>query len=310
MTTRKNRPVLYEVAKFGKRPAPLTPPPAAPQRSAPPSVEAEQPERPAPEVAPLSASPSPAPPRPAAADPLPSENDSRRPATLFVPDRVQKGTDEAPEPPVGGSQGPLRTRRVTFTLSVPALALGAAGLLLALYIVFQAGRKLETGRSAPETTAPPATEPRAAEPQPRTRTEEVRTPPRAVPESVAPKSEPPSPAPAAAPSGEREVAPAFELRSGYRYLVVQHFRKSSREAAEHAAAFLASKGLKVGLLSGADLRLIVDEPLLLDQDDKRGRAAEQQRADQLIARLRALGKEYYAQTSAYDFASCYLHKVP
>lgn len=308
MTTRKNRPVLYEVAKFGKRPTPLTPPPA-PQTTTPPAVETKTTERPAPQVAAPSAAPPQAPPRPAPVEPPPSAKASRPASTLFVPDQVSTEAEESAAPPAAGAHVPLRTREVTFTLSVPALAIGAAGLLLAFYVVFQAGRTLETGRSTTEQTAPAMTEPRAAEPPPATRVERTQTPPAAVPETAAPKSTSPAATPAAVSSGEREAAPSVELRAGYRYLVVQHFRKSSREAAEHAAAFLASKGLKVGLLGGADLRLIVDEPLLLDQDDKRGRAAEQQRADQLIARLRALGKEYYVQMGTYDFAGCYLHKA-
>jgi hypothetical protein len=106
--------------------------------------------------------------------------------------------------------------------------------------------------------------------------------------------EPPAPPP------ER---PTVELRRGYHYVVVQHFPKRHRDHAERAARFLQDNGLSCALLSGADIRLVIAEPFLIDQDDRAASRRERKRGEALVQRVKELGKEYRKHGYAFEGAA-------
>lgn len=112
---------------------------------------------------------------------------------------------------------------------------------------------------------------------------------------------PPTPAPAPAPS-------PVALQKGSHYVVVQHFGKGARDAANAAAEFLRGKGLRVAILEQRrDIQLIIDEPLLIEQKDRAAKDKAQKRATELKQLIKQYGKEY-AKLGGYGFDQCYERK--
>lgn len=217
------------------------------------------------------------------------------------------GPEGAPQPSVGAAD------RWHITISGPTLAvLIAAGVVL-LAVAFSAGQRYGAARSSvPEPVGPTLSGPQeasqAAEPG------SAEKSPSAAPGEVARSAGPAAAAGQSAESAGRD-APRVTLRKGYHYVVVQHFHKTrGRQAAQEAAAFLQANGVSCATLTGADIRLVVTEPFLINQPDPDAARRERQRAEQLLERIRQLGRQYSRQLAnqgrkTYDFAGCYLLKV-
>lgn len=117
----------------------------------------------------------------------------------------------------------------------------------------------------------------------------------------------PKPTPPVEPKPE-PAAPSVELKKGYHYLVIQHFRKNDTEQAESAARYLIAAGVPCAVQAmKADIRVIATEPFLINQKDP-GRKTEQSRANDLIQKVKKLGKEY-SRTSGYAFDQCELKEL-
>jgi len=101
--------------------------------------------------------------------------------------------------------------------------------------------------------------------------------------------------------------PVVELPRGYHYVVVQHFPKRRRDHAEKAAQFLMEHGLPCALLPGPDIRLVIAEPFLIRQDDKEAAARERRRGEEMVRRVKELGKLY--RRHGYSFAGAALREI-
>ncbi len=306
MAARKHRPVLYEIAKFGKRAPALRPTsPQSPARSEEPSEE--KPRDDAPPRPPAVQLPHATPPRPAAATTKPSEH-MDEPAT---PSANAASSSDLESVGIAQAAETLPFAAMRVTLAGPWLAVAVAATLLALLVAFEAGRRVGSSSAQPsgaplDVVTPPATRdpgpesdaarPQRENPAPAAKPAETASPvqtPQAEPAANAPWKPPPA-----------------QLRSGYHYVVVQHFPRSAAVEADRAAEFLSRAGLKVAITRGDDTRLLIDDPHLIDQDDKRAANAERTRSETLRATVRKLGKEYFSVERKYDFGDAYLLKAP
>lgn len=114
---------------------------------------------------------------------------------------------------------------------------------------------------------------------------------------------PPDARPGAADSTEPPKAPdapVFEAQRGMYYIVIQHFPKGHRTDAERAGAFLKANGIDCALLTGADLRLIATDAFDRDNKNAETRKRELQRIEGLKRQVRELGKQY-ARDGGYAF---------
>jgi len=261
---RKNRPVLYEVVRLSKR-----------QRE---SAWKRRPPPPPPE-----------------------------PTSTIAPPRAPTTT---PRGTYGAAPGVrVASRRIYLALGWPALAVAAVAVLFIGWVVFEAGTRAARRRAELPPPAPFVEKPNVPESaQPRTGETElvpehrptdgqrIATPPapgekRAEPEHA---TEPP-----AAPS-----PPAFEFKTGYDYVVVQHFSKSRLDVAVAAAKFLQARGVEAVIWRGDDLRVVAAEAFLLKQKDAKAAEAEKRRCEELKSKIRSLGKEFSKETG-YAFEQCY-----
>lgn len=265
---RKNRPILYEVAKRQGKSAPNNRP-TAPE---PPDAKASPrpPVGAAPPVAPKPAppaAPKPAPPevRPESKPPPPVAAPEPTRSSPLAPGPIKSGPDGTP---IGSHQEP--TSKLQFWVLV-----GAGGVIL-LFIAFALGQRFMTP-SQPDVPVTPILDGGTM---------------------LASDVQPPTgaPAPAAAPAPEE-----VDLLRGYHYVVVQYFPISKQQAADDAAWYLMQNGVPCAILAGKDLRLIASEGFLIRQDDARAGRREQQRADRLVTRIKELGKAYRLQ-GGYDFS--------
>lgn len=212
----------------------------------------------------------------------------------------------------------LGERHVRITLSPVAAAAVCAGLLALLAVAYVTGRVAGSRTGSPDLSRPPsaATQPAGV---PITPPESVRTPPRSATDPRRDDSAgaaPPKPDDSAQRDARNNAEPTkpepasastAELRKGYHYLIVQHFRKSESDAAQAAARFLLDNGVPCAINRGEDVRLVALEPFLLNQKDAKLRAAEQARADELIRKVKELGKQY-SRVSGYSFQLCTLRE--
>lgn len=303
MAARKHRPVLYEIAKGGRRaPAlkPTIPPPGAastggtgPRPGKPAGATKERPLTP-----PATTEPLPTEPRGVL---LPAASGETRPPSALRGETARKPQ----EPAVPGA-------RLVVRLAGGRLAAAIVGAGLALWIAFEAGRLVGRAQGTPAQAAAEGGSWEAARPAVGEGGDRTGLAPQRANSAGAENSGAAEPG-AGVESAAHEAAPAtpaapggIELRRGYHYVVVQHFARSQRAEAVRAAEFLSASGLRVGLLSGADVRLVVDEPLLIEQPDKQAAAAERERGAALVAKVKALGKEYFRKTGLYDFGGCYV----
>ena len=140
----------------------------------------------------------------------------------------------------------------------------------------------------------------------------------AKPSGSVQRSKPPTPPIAHADSqkpSDKGAAPAgdsaprrVELTPGYSYVVAQYFRKRDEEAARNAGAFLGERGVACALLYGKDIRLVALQRFDTTSEDAAQRRRETKRADELIRRIKELGKEYF-RVDGYDFQGCALKKI-
>ncbi|TWT41117.1 hypothetical protein RAS1_38100 [Phycisphaerae bacterium RAS1] len=224
---------------------------------------------------------------------------------------------------------------VVLTLSWAGVATVLVTLLLALAFAFQAGSLMsgsKTGAPAPSPSA--GAEPRdAAKPggaaptkpavKPDAKTDAARPAPKgAAPPAEAPplgaehrpidpgasaakpppKTEEPKPAAPAEP--DESAGAKFDFKPGYEYLIVQHFTRAQKDAAEAAEAFLKSNGIDCVLLRGRELTLVCSEAFLLKQKDAAARSAAEKQRTQLKNRVRQLGSDF-AKTYGFAFDQCY-----
>ncbi|MBK8913197.1 MAG: hypothetical protein IPM64_01115 [Phycisphaerales bacterium] len=166
-------------------------------------------------------------------------------------------------------------------------------------------------REAPQPTIgsglPPAApiRPEGPLPDPGPGTGADRKPPEAdrrSPDSASP--------PAREPAVDGSIIPASEakLEKGRHYLHVQYFRRTRRQDALDARAFLATKGIQTMLIEATgEYRLLAADSFLIDQKDKTAAAAERKRCDDLKRRIRDAGREY-AKKAGYAFDQCFDRK--
>lgn len=321
MSTRKHRPVLYEVVRRSRlnaggevrrvvgaagvaRPAPpITPPTDAVQDG----VAGAAPEL-------------------VAADPAPDYGQVRSEATL----------------PLGSSAFPSWTAWLTegrLHLSVGWLGASVAGvaLVLVLFVTFQAGMRFASpatpapreNPAKPDTAAAPARSSERQTPPRQAADLSVLTPPRAAPttpdtpaaaprsptvRSAPPPVQPTTPAVADAADAsnvENSAAPlisdAVEFESGSYYLVIQHFHRDQSDAAKQAQEFLKSSGIDCALRVGSkDIRLLATRAFRLSGGDAAARKTERTALDEMKRRVKELGKEYTrTRARGYAFDQCY-----
>lgn len=212
----------------------------------------------------------------------------------------------------------------------PAAGITAAALFLLLLGSFAVGRATAPSAGNVEKQAA-ATQPANDKPVARSLVDAPRTnlpavpPPRATPAPTSREAAPPvrpEPAKESSPSehgrtaethpakppetqpAEEEPTGPLKLKSGFTYIVVQHFPKSQRTAAEKAAAFLHEKGVFTGILGGADIRLIVNEEFDLKSENSTRARQEHDRLRQWLEYVKKLGGEY-DKIGGYDFAKAY-----
>lgn len=116
--------------------------------------------------------------------------------------------------------------------------------------------------------------------------------------------------PARDPAADGSIIPAADakLEKGRHYVHVQYFRRTRRQDALDARAFLASKGIPTILIEATgEYRLLAADSFLIDQKDKSAAAAERKRCDDLKRRVRDAGKEY-AKKAGYAFDQCFDRK--
>lgn len=161
---------------------------------------------------------------------------------------------------------------------------------------------------APASTAKPAT--RGAEP-PRGHPEPIRTAATAPSSESAQPENQPEPQPAkpvdSSPAPDEPQAGSAKMVAGFSYIIVQHFPKSQRPAAEKALIFLREKvgpDQHVELLAGADLRLVVMDGFDIKSENATRAKQERDRQKQWLDYIKALGGEY-EKIGGYNFSKAY-----
>lgn len=220
------------------------------------------------------------------------------------PVRVAPPAPVRPAPPPGGrseppvaTSGPKRSGPVAWQR--PELWAAIAGLVVVAVVAFYAGRRYErfaAGQPAVEPARPASSADLAAADEP------LEPHPTAGPPPATARPEP-----TAARRQQRPAAvpPRVELKPGYGYIVVQHFPLKRRKDAEAAVRVLLDAGIPAALLRGADYRVIVTEPFDTLNKDRAIARREQERARQMQARIRELGREFN-RLRGYSFKDCYL----
>ena len=302
MSTRKNRPVLYEVVNRARRPR--DPQPARLNSS---SSAAELLD-----YADLTTNGAP---EPAVA-----------PRSLMANAGLER--------PRGAR---WRDGKLQLLLGWPDFTVIAVMTIFVLYIVFQAGIRVGVSSAAgpaadnaaprlpenPETARGVAKDPQRSAAGEPTRGSElppvrvqrpgnVAVPPKRPDESAARNpsetdAAPPQPAPEAQPSAETSaVRPATTLVKGLTYVRIQHFRSSKRDEADKAAEFLRGQGIACEVVDvGKEPVLIAAEPFDLNRKPKDPELAkEKERLKLFKKRISDLGREYNMKTG-YSFDKAY-----
>jgi len=212
----------------------------------------------------------------------------------------------ASEPP---ASPPTERSPLIERVRTPQAAIAAAALVVLLVVAVQAVRYLYGG--APRDGQPSAESDAALAGDAETAATAARAQGStgggaATPSKTRPVEREASATPAAAAPAPAKV----ELKKGCSYVVVQHFRPRDRKAAEQAALYLRGVGVECALLTGAqDIQLIATEPFQTTSKDTAVRKRERDRADELLQRIRRLGREYAKQRSGYAFDQCYLREI-
>lgn len=222
-----------------------------------------------------------------------------------------------------------------------AIAIGVV-LVVLLFAAFQFGRSFAASPAAPNNGPKPATGPTTAEksnvatPPSTGDTGKVHTPnrpadePEQRPSGVVPptrrdnvnprpdSADAEKPQPEKTPSSTNAEAPkvsaeppgtTFELKKGYHYLVIQHFRKTDMETADAAARFLIANGVPCAVQNmKADIRVLATDTFLIANQKEPIRKEQQDRANDLIRKVKQLGKEF-AKTHGYAFDQCELREL-
>jgi hypothetical protein len=306
---RKNRPVLYEVVRLGKRtrePGVLS----RPLPESPGGVRTAESVSAAP-----SSAPAPPPPRPLLQPNLAPSTPPTR-----VPPRFT-----AHEPPTRAERllAQILQRRLRIEMSGLTAGVIALALLLVLAVTFEAGRRSARPVGAPaveQNVAPPASggEPGGAEPglaqesavpvetsfSHRGATGRVATPVRPA------EPEPAAAAPPVAPDERSQAAPApppaaeqMNFQKGVHYLVIQHFPRGKQADAEAVADFLRTEKIACTLMTqGSDLVLVANEGFMINQKGQAGNA-ERARCDKLKQEIKRLARANPAGARQYRLDS-------
>jgi hypothetical protein len=205
--------------------------------------------------------------------------------------------------------------RWELSISVPTLAVLTAVAVVLLLVAFSAGRHYEARYPSTTETAQSVPEQGEAAPPDQVAVSEGSADVSQADQPTATVPQPPRQASAherAAPQPTREQAPRVTLKKGCHYVVVQHFpKKSGHQPAQDAARYLQTNGIECATLTGADIRLVVTEPFLINQEDAAAARRQQQRAETLMQRIRGLGRQYNRKLATegkpgYTFAECSL----
>ncbi|MBU0639029.1 MAG: hypothetical protein KKB50_09210 [Planctomycetes bacterium] len=184
------------------------------------------------------------------------------------------------------------------------------GLLLVLFVVFQAGVRYaqqpaqardaanQTSEALPQSYGDTSGEAGQPDDRPLRGGSDAARAPSGAPGATG------QPPPSATP---RPATHSFQFQPGYHYVTVQHFPRSRLRAAEAARAFLGANGVECVLEQNQDIRLIAIAAFLLDQENAGQGARERRRCEQLKQRIRELGKDYKLQ-AGYAFGECYERK--
>jgi hypothetical protein len=207
--------------------------------------------------------------------------------------------------------------RVHFSLGWPVIAVALAGFLVALAVSFHAGTRYAQQTGTPDEGALPPTETGslltgatevADSGTGRSSEDASATAPRresteAGGETGARTAEPTAPPP------DRQSPPSG-LQKGYHYVFIQFFPKSRLKDAQDAAAFLQANGLPCTIQRARDdIRLIANQPFMLDQRDAAARQRQRQQCEELKQRIKQLGKEYARAGGGYAFDQCLERKI-
>lgn len=199
--------------------------------------------------------------------------------------------------------------RFSFTSFSAAVAifLVLAGLTAVYVVANRSGagaaykRGFEAARSAEQ--APPADEIQLARNQPPAT--HLLTPLTGQAPGPVAANKPSKPEPTPAPRPQVAPAPPGIATKGwiqdFTYIVVQEFNASGLEKAKEAQKFLADKGVDsaVVTLAGGGVHLITT--LGYNHKD----AAQKKAADQLLAKVRTIGQQYYAAGGGYKLEGYY-----
>jgi hypothetical protein len=207
--------------------------------------------------------------------------------------------------------------RVHLSLGWPVIAVALAGFLVALAVSFHACTRYAQRTGTPDEDALTPTETGSLLPG-ATEVADSGTGRSGQGTGVAPtrrrpaeaSGDPDAKAPRrTSPPPDRQPT-STKLQKGYHYVFIQFFPKSRLKAAQDAAAFLRANGLAC-LIQRArdDIRLIADQPFLLDQRDVAARQRERQRCEELKRRIKQLGKEYARAGGGYAFDQCLERKI-
>lgn len=208
--------------------------------------------------------------------------------------------------------------RWELSISVPTLAVLTAVVVVLLLVAFSAGRHYEA--RYPSTTEVAQSVPEQDEQADAASPDQVAASEDSADLGQADQHTVTVPQPPRQASGGERAAPQptgdqprrVTLKKGYHYVVVQHFPKQSgRQPAQDAARYLQTNGIKCATLTDADIRLVVTEPFLINQEDAAAARREQQRAETLMQRIRGLGRQYNRKLATegkpgYTFSECSL----
>lgn len=213
---------------------------------------------------------------------------------------------EPPEPEEVAARPPtvqVAEGRLHLSLGWPSAAVLLAGCVVVLVVTFNAGQRYAQWGTVPEMNGDGSSGTESRVEGDRARKPEV---PQRADNNVAPRErqrsaqKTPKPTPA---------VPRNPFVKGNQYVIIQHFPKRDRKAAENAREFLQSNGLDCAVdVRKNEFRLIATQPFVFDAKDARAKRRAAQEAERgVIKRVKELGKQY-ARDHGYAFDQAYLSR--
>lgn len=218
---------------------------------------------------------------------------------------TQSSGHQATMPPSPCADVPVRTlgnadpvagttaKRKLLTISPSTLAILIASAAVLLAVAFSAGRRFEAVYSSGEPQAVQplhedgdvASKHQAESGLDARQANEIENAPAAAdqPQAIADAT------PGNASGGQ---PPRVTLQKGYHYIVVQHFGKKVEDARE-TAQFLIEHGIGCAILpSSQDNVVVATQPFLISQSDSAAAKRERRSAQQLMKKIKTVGKEF------------------